>query len=73
METKISGMGPDEGWFILTNRQLSSAINAYQKRFDIEEMCGDCKSGGYNLSGTQVSGERLIVFFQLPLPTLLPL
>lgn len=34
------GWAPDEGWFILTNLDsLSSAITAYRKRFDIEEMC----------------------------------
>lgn len=31
---------PKEGWFILTNlTDLNDAINAYKKRFDIEEMC----------------------------------
>jgi len=57
---KYRGWAPDEGWFILTNRQLSSAITAYQKRFDIEEMCARLQKW-FNLSGTQVSGERLIV------------
>ena len=63
---KYRGWAPDEGWFILTNLDsLSSAITAYQKRFDIEEIFRDCKSGGYNLEGTQVSGERLIVLILL--------
>lgn len=35
-------------------------INAYKKRMGIEEMFRDFKSGGYNLEGTQVKGERLI-------------
>ncbi len=63
---KYRGWAPDEGWFILTNLDsLSDAIIAYQKRFDIEEMFRDCKSGGYNLEGTQVSGQRLIVLILL--------
>lgn len=50
-----------EGWFILTNMQdTSEAIAAYKKRFDIEEMFRDYKSGGYNLEGTNVEGERFI-------------
>ena len=63
---KYQGWAPDEGWFILTNlSSLSKAIAAYQKRFDIEEMFRDCKSGGYNLEKTQVSGQRLIVLILL--------
>jgi Transposase DDE domain len=58
---KILGVAPDEGWFILTNLEsLELAIASYKKRFDIEEMFRDFKSGGYNLEGTNVSGERLI-------------
>lgn len=55
------GVAPKEGWFILTNLDtLELAISAYKKRFDIEEMFRDFKSGGYNLEDTHVSGERLI-------------
>jgi hypothetical protein len=58
---KILGVAPDEGWFILTNLEsLELAISSYKKRFDIEEMFRDFKSGGYNLEGTNVSGKRLI-------------
>jgi hypothetical protein len=39
---------------------LELAIAAYKRRFDIEEMFRDFKSGGYNLEDTKVSGERLI-------------
>lgn len=54
------GWAPDEGWFILTNLEsLDVAIRAYQKRFDIEEMFRDFKSGGYNLEGTLVTNFRL--------------
>lgn len=34
---KILGVAPEEGWFILTNREnLELAIAAYKRRFDIE-------------------------------------
>ena len=60
-QRKILGLAPEEGWFILTNLEtLESAIAAYKKRFDIEEMFRDFKSGGYNLEDTNVSDERLI-------------
>lgn len=63
---KYQGWVPDEGWFILINLDsLSSAIIAYQKRFDIEEMFRDCKRGAYNLEGTQVLGQRLIILILL--------
>jgi len=63
---KYQGWAPDEGWFILTNLDnLSAAITADQKRFDIEEMFRDFKKGGYNLEGTNVTGDRLIVLVLL--------
>jgi hypothetical protein len=63
---KYHGWVPEEGWFILTNLQtLGEAIAAYKNRFGIEEMFRDCKSGGYNLEGTGVSGERLITMILL--------
>jgi hypothetical protein len=50
-----------EGWFILTNLgSLETAIQAYTKRFGIEEMFQDWKKGGYNLEDTNVTGQRLI-------------
>lgn len=58
---KVQGWAPDEGWFILTNfATVDLAITAYRKRFDIEEMFRDLKSGGYNLEGTKLTGERFI-------------
>jgi len=39
---------------------LESAILSLQKRFGIEEMFRDFKSGGYKLEGTNVTGERLV-------------
>lgn len=60
-QRSLKGNLAKEGWFILTNlTDLSSAINAYKKRFDIEEMFRDFKSGGYQLEDTNVSGNRLI-------------
>jgi len=43
---------------------LESAILSY-KRFGIEEMFRDFKSGGYKLEGTNVTGERLVVMVLL--------
>ncbi len=58
---KYGCVAPEEGWFILTNLDsLESAIAYYKRRFDIEEMFRDFKSGGYNLEHTNVSGVRLI-------------
>ena len=58
---KMLGVAPQEGWFLLTNLDaLPLAIAAYKKRFDIEEMFRDFKSGGYNLEDTNVSGKRLV-------------
>lgn len=63
---KYSGWMPKEGWFILTNLEsLAAAITAYKKRFEIEEMFRDFKSGGYNLEATAVSSERLIALILL--------
>ena len=57
---RYQGWAPDEGWFIMTNLEsLETAIRAYRKRFDIEEMFRDFKSGGYNLEGTKVTDFRL--------------
>jgi len=58
---KLSNYVTEEGWFILTNmNKHEDAIAAYRKRFDIEEMFRDFKSGGYNLENTNVSGKRFI-------------
>jgi len=63
---KYWGWVPDEGWFILTNlADLESAVLAYKNRFGIEEMFRDFKKGGYNLEGTGVKGDRLIVLVLL--------
>ena len=54
------GFKTKEPWFILTNLgSLEEAIKSYQKRFGIEELFRDLKSGGYNLEGTNLGVERL--------------
>jgi hypothetical protein len=51
---------PKEPWYILTSlADLSTAIDAYQMRFSIEELFRDFKMGGYNLEGTNVTGQHL--------------
>lgn len=56
---RYRGFAPDEPWFILTNLEtLDEAIAAYQKRFGIEEMFRDLKSGGYWLEACRADGKR---------------
>ena len=63
---KYRGWTAEEGWFILTNfESLDEAIFAYEKRFGIEEMFRDFKSGGYNLEGTKVEEKRLMTLILL--------
>lgn len=55
-----AGFKTKEPWYILTNLDdLHSAITSYQKRFSIEEMFRDFKSGGYNLEGSRLAPEYL--------------
>jgi len=54
------GFQTKEPWYILTNfEDLETAIMAYQKRFDIEEMFRDFKSGGFYV------GQHLYHWLQL--------
>ncbi|NCS51992.1 MAG: transposase [Microcystis aeruginosa G13-05] len=54
------GFPTKEPWYILTNLgDLETAIMADQKRFDIEEMFRDFKSGGYSLEGSQLAPQYL--------------
>ena len=58
---KYRGKQEDEPWYLLTNLStLKSAIGVYSKRYDIEAMFKDCKTGGYNLEGSQASPDKLI-------------
>jgi hypothetical protein len=50
-----------EPWYLLTNfDDLETAVKVYQKRFGIEAMFKDCKTGGYNLEGSKASPQRLV-------------
>lgn len=60
------GCSAEEAWFVLTNfPDLKTALSAYKKRFGIEEMFRDYKSGGYNLESTSITGDRLIALILL--------
>jgi len=55
------GVKVKDAWFILTDLgSLPKALAAYKQRMGIEEMFRDCKSGGYNLEGSGLRGDRLI-------------
>ena len=54
------GVATEEAWFIITNlTSLAQTIDAYKKRFGIEEMFRDFKKGGYDLERTKLTGNRL--------------
>jgi hypothetical protein len=38
----------------------ATAVKAYKKRFGTEAMFRDCKTGGYNLEGSQASPDKLV-------------
>ena len=44
---------------------MKSAIGVYSKRYGIEAMFKDCKTGGYNLESSQASPDKLIVLMIL--------
>jgi hypothetical protein len=57
---KYRGQQADEAWYLLTNLpELETAVKIYGQRFGIEAMFKDCKTGGYNLSGSQANSEKL--------------
>ena len=63
---KYKGKREDEPWYLLTNlSDLKSANKIYGKRYGIEAMFKDCKTGGYNLEGSQASPDKLIVLMIL--------
>jgi hypothetical protein len=48
-------------WYLLTNLEtLEAALACYSKRFSIEPMFRDFKSGGYNLEKCQLQGQRFL-------------
>jgi hypothetical protein len=58
---KYRGKQEDEAWYLLTNLpDLKTAIRVYSQRFGIEAMFKDCKTGGYNMSGSKASPDRLV-------------
>lgn len=65
-QRKLKGDSPKEPWYILTSLpNVSTAVEAYKRRFSIEEMFRDFKAGGYNLEGTNVEGQHLIALVLL--------
>ena len=57
---KYRNITTEEPWYILTSLiDIQAAVDAYAKRFGIEEMFRDFKRGGYNLERTNLTGERL--------------
>ena len=57
---KYRNITTKEPWYILTSLADSqAAVDAYAKRFGIEEMFRDFKSGGYNLEKTNLTTNRL--------------
>jgi hypothetical protein len=51
----------NEVWYLLTNLDsLDAALQCYSKRFSIEPMFKDFKSGGYHLEDTQLNGQRFL-------------
>jgi hypothetical protein len=58
---KYKSKQENEPWYLLTNlSDLKIAIKIYNQRYGIEAMFKDCKTGGYNLEGSQASPDRLI-------------
>ena len=48
------------GLFLQIYSELPKALSAYKQRMGTEEMLRDGKSGGYNLEGSGLRGDRLI-------------
>ena len=49
-----------EPWYLLTNLEsLDEVLKIYRSRMGIEAMFKDCKTGGYNLEGSQANPQRL--------------
>ena len=56
----------EEGWFILTTLpNLTTAVQTYATRFQLEEMFRDYKSYGFNLELSQLNGSRFDAWFLL--------
>ncbi len=58
---KYKGKQAQSPWYLLTNLpDCETAVKIYGKRFGIEAMFKDCKTGGYNLEGSQASSDKLV-------------
>ena len=58
---KYRGKQEDEPWYLLTNLpDLKSATAIYGQRYGIEAMFKDCKTGGFNLEGSQASPDTAL-------------
>ena len=58
---KYRGKQESEAWYLLTNLpDMKTAVHIYRQRFGIEAMFRDCKTGGYNLEGSNASPDRLM-------------
>ena len=54
----------EEGWFLLTTfADLSTTVETYAARFQLEEMFRDYKSYGFNIELTQLNGSRFDAWF----------
>ena len=49
----------EPGYILTSLKDTQAAVDAYAKKFEIEEMFRDFKSGGYNLERTNLTGNRL--------------
>lgn len=53
-------------WYLLTNLEsLDTALDSYAKRFSIEPMFRDFKTGGYNLESCRATGQRFVALVLL--------
>jgi Transposase DDE domain len=58
---KYRGKSSKDPWYILTTlHDCTQVLSLYRKRWGIEMMFRDCKSGGYNLESTRTNEIRLL-------------
>ncbi|WP_341530308.1 hypothetical protein [Nostoc sp. UHCC 0302] len=58
---KYRGKQEPSPWYLATNlSDVSTTVKIYKQRFGIEAMFRDCKTGDYNLEGSQPSLDRLV-------------
>ncbi|GAB1544740.1 hypothetical protein NUACC21_74160 [Scytonema sp. NUACC21] len=58
---KYRGKQESEPWYLSNNlSDISTTVKIYHQRFGIEAMFKDCKTGGYNLEGSQANPDRLV-------------